>query len=312
LHALLALQALVHLHAHRVFHLDLKPENILIDSAGRPHIADYDISCAPPSRNPRAPAARSRDRTPDTRSRAHGRYDGATRALMAQHTKAMTRMGTAGFIAPEIEAGGKASAAADIFSLGRTIEQVLPDEPQRRPAELRALVEAMTRQQPEERPTAEAAKQHACFEKLLSGRFEGTRDCMVCLESHVVSDGICCSSFETHFTCSTCLDTHVLRASLILPPDGDEDGGAERSRLRKQRDQRHGRVCCPFATDTRTCCPPSLMRSSGTDSPVHLAQVRAEPLRCGALLRRRARTHAPRTDVHSLSAGAAGAARGGA
>ena len=95
----LVLEALAHLHAHRVFHLDLKPENILIDAAGRPHIADYDIS-----------------------------HDGATRAVARRQTHmGVTRVGTDGFVAPELEAGAEASAAADLYSLGRTIE-ASPDE----------------------------------------------------------------------------------------------------------------------------------------------------------------------------------------
>jgi serine/threonine protein kinase len=38
------LGALQHLHAHAVVHRDVKPANILIDAAGRPHLADFDIS----------------------------------------------------------------------------------------------------------------------------------------------------------------------------------------------------------------------------------------------------------------------------
>ena len=76
----LVLEALTHLHAHKIYHLDIKPENILLDGAGRPHIADYDIS-----------------------------QDGATRAIRMKTLA--TRMGTDGFIAPEIEAGRHADTA---------------------------------------------------------------------------------------------------------------------------------------------------------------------------------------------------------
>ncbi|KOO22253.1 protein kinase [Chrysochromulina tobinii] len=141
----LVLEALAHLHAHRVFHLDLKPENILIDAAGRPHIADYDIS-----------------------------HDGATRAVARRQTHmGVTRVGTDGFVAPELEAGAEASAAADLYSLGRTIEAVVPDEPLRRSAPLSALIEQLTRQDPAARPSAAHAAQHAYFAPLLAGRFEG-------------------------------------------------------------------------------------------------------------------------------------------
>ena len=218
------LEALTHLHTHRVYHLDLKPENILLDAASRPHIADYDIS-----------------------------HDGATRAIQRRQTH-VTRMGTDGFVAPELDAGcasAQASAAADMFSLGKTIEAVVPDEDLRRTAQLTDLLKQLIQVDPVSRPSAAQATQHPYFAPLLSGRFEGSRTCVICLEVQTLSDGVCCTPAlpeETeHFTCRSCLDEHVRRAALLqLPPTADdEDDEAERARMLRQRLERQGRICCP-------------------------------------------------------------------
>jgi len=218
----LILEALAHLHAHRIHHLDIKPENILLDGAGRPHIADYDIS-----------------------------QDGATRAI--RRKTLATRMGTDGFIAPEVEAGGAAgavSAAADLFSLGRTVEAVVPDEPLRRPETLLDLIAQLTRADPAARPSAAQAARHAYFAPLLAGRFEGVGTCVVCQDTLALSSGLRCTATldgAQHFTCLDCLDVHTRRSSLQLPPSGDgEDDEAERARMLRQRMQRQGRICCPM------------------------------------------------------------------
>lgn len=233
----LVLEALAHLHAHRVYHLDLKPENILIDAAGRPHIADYDIS-----------------------------HDGATRAVARRQTRmGVTRVGTDGFVAPELEAGAEASAAADLYSLGRTIEAVVPDEPLRRSPPLSALIEQLTRQDPAARPSAAHAAQHVYFAPLLAGRFEGTRECVICLEPRQLSDGVCCSPGRpdepAHLTCRDCLNTHVRRAALELPPSGNrDDDEAERARMQRQHVMRQGHVCCPL--HPRECRAPAFSEAS--------------------------------------------------
>lgn len=188
----------------------------------RPHIADYDIS-----------------------------QDGATRAIRQAQTRA-TRMGTDGFIAPEIEAGGVVSAAADLYSLGRTVEAVVPDEPPRRPEPLKDLIAQLTRAEPEARPSAEQAARHEYFAPLLAGRFEGVGTCVICMDTRPLSGGLRCTPAPPqegapHFTCLACLDEHVQRASLQLPPSGDgADDEAERARMMRQRMQRQGRICCPM------------------------------------------------------------------
>jgi hypothetical protein len=220
----LVLEALAHLHAHKICHLDLKPENILIDASNRPHIADYDIS-----------------------------HDGATRALHRRATH-VTRMGTDGFAAPELEAAGvnaPVSAAADLYSLGKTIEAVVPDAPLRRSPELLELLVQLTNVDPDARPSAAKAARHAYFAPLLAGRFEGTRECVICMEVRPLSEGVCCMPAtpeqRDHFTCRCCLDEHARRSALQLPPSGDrDDDDAERARLLRQRLTRQGQICCPL------------------------------------------------------------------
>jgi len=219
------LEALAHLHAHKIYHLDIKPENILLDAAGRPHIADYDIS-----------------------------HDGATRAIQRRQTH-VTRMGTDGFVAPELERSGpvQASAAADMYSLGRTIEVVVPDELDlRRTPPLLDLIAHLTSDDPAARPTAVRATQHPYFAPLLAGRFEGSRECAICMDVQPLSDGVRCVPVlpgqTEHFTCCGCLDQHAQRAALLrLPPTGDrEDDEVERARMSRQQRMQQGRICCPL------------------------------------------------------------------
>ena len=231
---LLVLEACVHLHSYSLVHLDIKPENILLDGQGRPHLADYDIS-----------------------------HDGATRA--ATHARAasmLTRMGTDGFIAPEIEAGEPATTKADMFSLGRAVEAVVPDDPLRRSDALRDLLQGLVRTDPQQRLSAEGAVRHPYFAPLLAGRYEGSRECVICTDTLLLSEGLCCQPIQlgadSHFTCRSCLDHHVRHATLggsLV----DEDDEAERSRMRRQRQQLQGRICCP--KHPRECDAPPLADS---------------------------------------------------
>ena len=65
--------------------------------------------------------------------------------------------GTLGYIAPEIVAGGEYTPAADIYSLGVTSRELLTGNLRAKPTlgefgGLAALIDRMTRREPEQRP----------------------------------------------------------------------------------------------------------------------------------------------------------------
>jgi WD40 repeat protein/tRNA A-37 threonylcarbamoyl transferase component Bud32 len=84
-----AAEALEHLHTHDppVVHGDVKPANLILTSSGRVVLVDFGLSSSP---------------TDDPR-----------------------RAGTAGFVAPEVAAGERPTAAADIYSLAATAVALL-------------------------------------------------------------------------------------------------------------------------------------------------------------------------------------------
>ncbi|MFF8280858.1 protein kinase [Streptomyces lateritius] len=142
--------ALAHVHAAGVVHRDVKPSNILLDETGTPHLTDFGIS-----------------RLLDT---------------TATHTAPGTLVGTAAYMAPEQVLGRGAGPAADIYSLGLVLLESLKGEleyagapleaaiarlhrppviPSDLPADLVALLEAMTDPDETRRPDAQA-----CFRAL--------------------------------------------------------------------------------------------------------------------------------------------------
>ena len=216
------LAAIAHLHAHGVIHCDIKPENILIDDAGRPRLADFDVSM-------------------DAKSRV---------------THTLTLRGTDQYIAPELRNrdGATPNGASDMYALGTTLLELLPDAP----SSLRQLFDAMTRPDPADRLVASEALAHPLFEEVVTkqstmlsdcrpgsippGLCDGervvrgqTRTCCLCLcdppHEHKLEAGLECS-LSMHFTCNSCLTQHVHFASV--------DDLRERSR-------REGRIRCPLA-----------------------------------------------------------------
>lgn len=109
------LEGLAEVHRHGVIHRDLKPDNILLDQAGRPKIADFGIASR---------------RTSQTIGYGRG------------------PIGTPGFMAPEQARGEAATAASDLFALGRLVERCV-EQPLATP--VAGVVEKAVRQAPQER-----------------------------------------------------------------------------------------------------------------------------------------------------------------
>jgi hypothetical protein len=126
------LEALARLHAVRVAHRDLKPANVLVDAAGVPVIVDLGAAVD---------------------GAAPGGPDGAL-------------VGTRGYLAPELLGGAPPGERSDLFAAGvllfRALAGRLPGEGDRArrlpagraPRAVRALVAALLRPDPRERPAS--------------------------------------------------------------------------------------------------------------------------------------------------------------
>ena len=86
-------RAVDYAHVHGVLHRDLKPSNILLDAEGNPHLTDFGI-------------AKSVEEEVGL-------------------TKTSELLGTVSYMAPEQAAGKKVSRAADIYSLGAILYELL-------------------------------------------------------------------------------------------------------------------------------------------------------------------------------------------
>ena len=88
-----AAEALEHLHAHDppVVHGDVKPANLILTSSGRIVLVDFGLSSTP--------------------------------------TDELRRAGTAGYVAPEVAAGARPTAASDVYSFAATAVALLTGEP---------------------------------------------------------------------------------------------------------------------------------------------------------------------------------------
>lgn len=121
-------QALVYLHTeHDVVHRDLKPANILIGKDGRIKVADFGIA----------------RRTTDDRLTRTGQV-----------------IGTESYIAPEVLAGGPATFASDIWSLGAVLKEAFgrlgPSNSPSDDGRIASTIQTMLDPAPQRRPTAAA------------------------------------------------------------------------------------------------------------------------------------------------------------
>jgi serine/threonine-protein kinase len=111
--ALQACRGLEHAHAAGLVHRDVKPQNLLLRGDGTLKIADFGIARA-----------------------------AETTAL----TQAGTVLGTAAYLAPEQAAGEEVAAAADVYSLGAVLYELLTGRP---PYEFDSLPELAAKQSEE-------------------------------------------------------------------------------------------------------------------------------------------------------------------
>jgi hypothetical protein len=107
-------QALAYAHRHGVVHRDLKPANLLRSSSGEVKIADFGIARA---------------------------------AEDTMLTQAGSVLGTLRYLAPEQAEGRPVGPAADVYSLGVVLQELLDEADQ-------ALVAWCLRRDPHERPTS--------------------------------------------------------------------------------------------------------------------------------------------------------------
>ena len=90
-------QAMEHAHQHQVLHADLKPENILIDRNKRPKLLDFNLT-----------------------QKVQSSSDDASPALIAFSEK---------YASPEQQAGAFLTEQSDVYSLGKILALMFPDQP---------------------------------------------------------------------------------------------------------------------------------------------------------------------------------------
>lgn len=134
-----AARGLAHVHRLGILHRDVKPQNMLLSALGEVKLADF----------------------------------GLAQAMQSQRPEVSANVGTPAFRAPEVCAGGSATPASDVFSLGASLFFLLTGrapflsepgsterEPQLRlpgelPRPVRALLAAMLSASPRKRPSSD-------------------------------------------------------------------------------------------------------------------------------------------------------------
>lgn len=147
--------AVHHAHQHGVLHRDLKPGNILVDAQGQPHVTDFGL-------------AKLLDEDP---------------RQGVQLTDSGMILGTAGYMSPEQAAGKRLSVAADVYSLGAILYEMLTGQPPFKAETPWATMRLVTEQEPKSPrslhhmvPKDLEAICLKCLEKNPAGRYKSAEE----------------------------------------------------------------------------------------------------------------------------------------
>lgn len=207
--------ALAHVHSAGVVHRDVTPSNILCGSDGRPKLADFGIA-----------------RLVDT----------------ARLTAPAMAVGTAAYMAPEQVLGEDVTPAADVYSLGLVLLEMLTGaraydgpsreaavarlvRPPRLPAELprdwRRLIRGMTGLDPASRPSAREVR-----DRLLSmrGLHRPTVAPLAAVSATAIARGDAGASPEPATVAMSAVDGTALLPAVVLPGPVRDHPGAGRPR----------------------------------------------------------------------------------
>lgn len=156
--------AIGYAHSQGVIHRDIKPPNILIDAHHQPHIVDFGI------------AKRLRLQDPAAESPEAGAAD-------------ESRVGTVGYIAPEVVSGGRSDERVDVFALGALLFHCVTLEPARLardPHHRFGLLRARRVSQPEDLSAIIAR----CVEKDPADRYESCEELITDLDNYLAGRSI--------------------------------------------------------------------------------------------------------------------------
>ena len=159
-------QAVHHAHRRGLIHRDLKPSNILIDPTGQPHITDFGLA---------------------------KRADAEASSLTASGTV----LGTPSYMAPEQAVGGQVGPAADVYSLGAILYQLLTGRPPFRAPTVAETIAQLIEQEPipprrirPEVPVELECICLKCLEKKAEHRYPSATALTADLERFLRGDGI--------------------------------------------------------------------------------------------------------------------------